>query len=99
MDPIFMHFVDEVEEEEQQAQLRLQRIVLRDEFNAFDKPEEEFRKCFSLSRALAHQLIIDLTPHMAVGIRAGKIPIEIRILGALRFFAQGSYQKTIGDDF
>ncbi|XP_030752065.1 putative nuclease HARBI1 [Sitophilus oryzae] len=99
MDPIFRYFVDEAEEEERQAQLRLQRIVLRDESNPFDMAETEFRKCFRLSRNLARQLIIDLTPHMAVGIRARKIPTEIRILGALRFFAQGSYQKTIGDDF
>lgn len=94
-----MHFVDEVEEEQRQEQLRLERITLRDQYNAFHMPETEFRKCFRLSRDLAQQLITDLTPHMTPEVRAGRIPIQIRILGALRFFAQGSYQKAVGDDF
>ncbi|XP_030749233.1 putative nuclease HARBI1 [Sitophilus oryzae] len=51
MDPIFRYFVDEAEEEERQAQLRLQRIVLRDESNPFDMAETRFRKCFRLQES------------------------------------------------
>ncbi|KAJ8911984.1 hypothetical protein NQ315_003266 [Exocentrus adspersus] len=98
MDPIFLHMVQEAEDAERQNQLRLERRIFRDEQNAFELPEREFRKCFRLSRQLVQDLIRDLTPHMDAGIRATRVPIHIRILGALRFFAQGSYQKAGGNE-
>ncbi|KAJ8914077.1 hypothetical protein NQ315_014271 [Exocentrus adspersus] len=98
MDPIFFHMVQEAEDAERQNQLRLERRIFRDEQNAFELPEREFRKCFRLSRQLVQDLIRDLTPHMDAGIRATRVPIHIRILGALRFFAQGSYQKAGGNE-
>lgn len=98
MDPLFLHFVQEVEEEELQHQWRLERIILRDEQNAFELPEIEFRRCFRLTKDLVQQLIGELTPHMPDGIRATRIPIHIRILAALRFFAHGSYQRAAGNE-
>ncbi|CAH1995308.1 unnamed protein product [Acanthoscelides obtectus] len=47
---------------------------------------------------LVQDLIRDLTPHMDAGARGTRIPVHIRIFGALRFFAQGSYQKAGGNE-
>lgn len=98
MDPLFMHIAQEAEEGELQHQLRLERAILRDEQNAFELPEMEFRQCFRLSKELAQQLIRQLSPHMPEGVRATRIPTHIRILAALRFFAHGSYQRAAGNE-
>lgn len=98
MDPGFMYLVQEIEDEERREVLRLERIHLRDHANVFELPESEFRKCFRLSKELVQNLIEQLTPHMNIGARGTKISIFLRVLAALRFFAQGSYQKCVGNE-
>lgn len=43
-------------------------------------------------------IIRNLRPFLQVQIRTSKIPIELRVLAAVRFFATGSYQRGIGQD-
>lgn len=93
-----MHFVEDAEEEDQREILRVERRHFRDISNVFELPETEFRRLFRLSKDLARSLIEELTPHMDNGLRNTKVPITIRIMGALRFFAQGSYQRGIGNE-
>ncbi|KAJ8911985.1 hypothetical protein NQ315_003267 [Exocentrus adspersus] len=47
---------------------------------------------------LVRTLIRELTPHMDSGERVTKISIGNRVLGALRFFAQGAYQRGVGNE-
>jgi len=43
---------EELEEEEEKENLRLQRIFLRDRSNPFDLPRPEFKRLFRLSKEL-----------------------------------------------
>lgn len=95
---IFLHFVDDAGAEEGMEVLRLERRALRDNSNPFEMPEAHFRKHYRLSRELTRTLIEQLTPHMNAGVRRTKVTIAGRILGALRFFAQGSYQRSVGNE-
>ncbi|KAJ8911805.1 hypothetical protein NQ315_014229 [Exocentrus adspersus] len=51
-----------------------------------------------LNKDLARSLIEELTPHMNVGERITKVSLASRILGSLKFFAQGSYQISVGNE-
>ena len=93
-----MHFVEELENEERRQALRLERRTLRDQISPFELPEAEFRRCYRLSRDLVRNLINELTPHLNIGVRITRVPIEIRVFGALRFFAHGSYQRSHGNE-
>lgn len=95
---MFMHFVEEVEGEEILEGLRVERRALRDHSNPFELPETEFRKHYRLSRDLTRNLIEELTPHLNLGRRSTKISVPARIFAALRFFAQGSYQRSVGNE-
>lgn len=98
MDPVFIHFVQEAEDEERRELLKIERRILRDESNVFELPEAEFRKRYRLSKDLVQNLIQEITPHMQVGQRNRKISILCRVMASLRFFAQGSYQRSVGNE-
>ncbi|XP_032682817.1 uncharacterized protein LOC116849602 [Odontomachus brunneus] len=54
---------------------------------------------FRLSREAARQLCLDLLPYLPPKRKAITIPPELKILTCLSFFASGSYQRRIGQDF
>ena len=53
---------------------------------------------FRLNKETMRELINMLEPHLAGGTRGHKISKEHRILAAVRFFASGSYQRSVGQD-
>lgn len=87
-------------QDEERLQQRVLRRYLRDHHDALDMPEEQFRGIYRMSRDLVHDLVIELAPHMADGVReAIFIPKKTKILVALHFYSQGSYQKAVGQDY
>ncbi|XP_065302972.1 putative nuclease HARBI1 [Dermacentor albipictus] len=66
--------------------------------DAFDElTEEEFRDHFRLSKSTVRWLCEQLEDAMG-GLRTGGITTQDRVLCALRFFATGSFQRSIGSE-
>ncbi|KAJ3640756.1 hypothetical protein Zmor_027299 [Zophobas morio] len=78
--------------------LRRLKQRLRDENDAFDLTDARFMELFRLNKETMRELINMLEPHLAGGTRGHKISKEQRILAAVRFFASGSYQRSVGQD-
>ncbi|CAB3220881.1 unnamed protein product [Arctia plantaginis] len=76
-----------------QERIRLERM--RDNSNPFELAEEKFQKLFRLPRSAAFQLVSDLDDQR---LDEGFIPKHLKVLSALQFFAQGSYQAAVGQD-
>ncbi|XP_055712138.1 putative nuclease HARBI1 [Phlebotomus papatasi] len=68
---------------------------LRDKNNAFVLPENTFRRKYRFPRALAKDLVDELSP-FDEGIEED-IPFYIRVLSTLYFYANGSFQGVVGD--
>ncbi|XP_046402545.1 putative nuclease HARBI1 isoform X1 [Ischnura elegans] len=87
-----------------ERRLRLLRDVrtnlrhLRDTSDPFQTSEELFRKLYRLTQDMARVLIEELRPVLAAGQRVTHIPLETKVLCALHFYAQGSYQRSTGSD-
>lgn len=83
------------------ANLRLlrQRARIRQENNAFNLPERRFIELFRLNKNLVRELIDLIRPHLQARVLARGITIENSVLAALRFYATGSYQRSLGQDF
>lgn len=80
------------------ASNRLSR-QLRDASNPFDMSDEAFRRLYRFPRELAHELFVEeISPFLQDGNRSTKIPKVVRFLVCLHFYAQGSYQKSVGAD-
>ncbi|XP_032664673.1 uncharacterized protein LOC116841142 [Odontomachus brunneus] len=83
------------------AEIRASRIMrrrIRDMLDPFDLPENEFIGLYRLSRNMVRALIAALEPHLPLRRKVIGIPNELKILCALNFYAQGSYQKAVGVD-
>lgn len=70
---------------EQVRQLRLERQRLRDFYDPFQIPENEFKSLYRMPQHLAITLINELIPF----IENTTIPIAVRVLIALHFYAKG----------
>ncbi|XP_046403879.1 putative nuclease HARBI1 [Ischnura elegans] len=71
---------------------------LRDSSDPFAVDEVVFKGIYRLSKDMVRGLVAELRPHMAVARRSTAIPIELKVLCALHFYGQGSYQKSTGSD-
>lgn len=94
-------FVDMFEEENEERQRirrgqSLLRAELRDLNNAFDMGDETFRQYYRMYPRTAVDLIEMLRPHLAAPPRG--IQPHTKVLTALRFLAEGGYQKGVGND-
>ncbi|XP_072143067.1 putative nuclease HARBI1 [Dermacentor andersoni] len=69
--------------------------IFRDAFD--DLTEEEFRDHFRLSKRTVRWLCEQLEDAIG-GLRTGGITTQDRVLCALRFFATGSFQRSIGSE-
>ncbi|KAG8234994.1 hypothetical protein J437_LFUL013874 [Ladona fulva] len=76
--------------------IRLRSV--RDASDPFSVTNEIFKGVYRISKELAKELIKELHPLMVAPRRSSAIPIEIKVLCALHFYAQGSYQKSAGSD-
>ncbi|XP_067125936.1 putative nuclease HARBI1 [Centruroides vittatus] len=89
--------IEELERAERRC-LRRQRIF-RPRIDAFDLHDEHFRRLFRLSKEVALNLINTLRPTLKEQTRRSALSVQTRVLAAVRFFACGSYQLGIGQDF
>uniref|UniRef100_L7LW30 Putative tick transposon n=1 Tax=Rhipicephalus pulchellus TaxID=72859 RepID=L7LW30_RHIPC len=64
--------------------------------DAFEElTEEEFRQCFRLSKRTVRSLCDELDPIIGCQ-RASGLSTERKVLCALRFYATGSFQRSVG---
>ncbi|XP_054932378.1 putative nuclease HARBI1 [Dermacentor andersoni] len=71
------------------------RRIFRDAFD--ELTEEEFREDFRLSKSTVRWLCEQLEDAIG-GLRTGGITTQDKVLCALRFFATGSFQRSIGSE-
>ncbi|KYN11025.1 Putative nuclease HARBI1, partial [Trachymyrmex cornetzi] len=71
---------------------KVERKVLRDAQNPFELPYNEFLAYFRVNKELIMDLTNILRPHLQAQHNSGLAP-EIQVLAAIRFFANGSYQR------
>ncbi|GLV46387.1 hypothetical protein CBL_20730 [Carabus blaptoides fortunei] len=76
---------------ERRRSLRLQRRQLRDASNAFELPELRFVELFRLPPYWVLFLIETLTPFLGQTTRRTGVPVNLRVLAALNFYATGLY--------
>uniref|UniRef100_A0A6P7HBR8 Uncharacterized protein LOC114348829 n=1 Tax=Diabrotica virgifera virgifera TaxID=50390 RepID=A0A6P7HBR8_DIAVI len=89
----------EIEAELQRQLFKLERRVLRDTSNPFEIPDELFKGLYRLPKQIANNLIHELEPFLMDPLRITSFPIHLKVLCALHFYAHGSYQKSVGQDF
>lgn len=63
-----------------------------------DLTEEEFKRLFRLNKEICRIFIDTLMPYMQERVQPHGISAEIKILCAVRFFATGSYQRSVSQD-
>ena len=89
-----------IEDEEVLRIRKNQRILkqqLRDVSNPFEVDVEQFRKHYRMVQWVALDLIEKLIPFLPYNPQG--IPPHLQVLSVLRFFAEGGYQKRVGQDF
>lgn len=92
-------FLRRDEEDHARISLLRQRRNLRDSSDAFSLPDERFIDLFRLDKNLTRRLMELVGPHLHQRqIRSG-ISTEIKVLTALRFYATGGYQRSVGQDY
>nr|CAD7455439.1 unnamed protein product [Timema tahoe] len=77
--------------------MRILRRNIRDMSNPFEIPEIAFQTLFRVSRILARDLCGLLRGRLQRTMTSG-IPVHIQVTAALRFFAEGGYQRGVGQD-
>ena len=78
---------------------RLYRRQLRLDSNPFDLSNERFIELFRLNKQLVRNLIQDLNPHLRERVYNTAVSNTIKVCCALRFYATGSYQRCVGQEF
>lgn len=99
MNPALRQLLLEEANRERMYNLRVSKKVMRDESDPFHLPNRRFIELFRLNKDLVANLFNELVPNMQDGLRTTRIPKESRILIALRFFAVGSYQRSVGEEY
>lgn len=94
--PIAIQVIDD-DDLEERRQLRLVKRQLRDESNPFNIGEEQFRKHYRMVQWVMMDLIERLIPFLPY--HEHGIPPHLQVLATVRFMAEGSYQKGLGQDF
>ncbi|XP_023289069.1 putative nuclease HARBI1, partial [Orussus abietinus] len=78
-----------------QLERRIEMRRLRDAQNPFDLPYNEFLKHFRLSPELVMDIVNTLRPRLERERIHGLSP-EVKVLVAINFYANGSYQNPVG---
>ncbi|XP_037529156.1 putative nuclease HARBI1 [Rhipicephalus sanguineus] len=77
--------------------LMRRRRQQREPDDAFDMTDDEFRRHFRLSKETVRWLCGQLAEELE-GVRATRLSVEQKVLCALRFFATGSFQGSVGSE-
>lgn len=75
------------------------RFQFRLTHSSFELPERRFIELFRVNKNIARHLINQVEPHLVQPVLRRGITPEISVLAALRFYATGSYQRSIGQEF
>lgn len=79
--------------------MRVLRRKLRDDHNPFEiTTDEHFMELYRFPKSLCMELIDELIPFLPNSGRKHAIPSHTIVLSALRFFASGSFQRSVGQD-
>lgn len=94
--PVNILIAQRLEEREAIRNANIQRRHLRDLNNPFSIPNRRFVELFRLNKDMARNLVASLTPHLRQARRTSAIHPILKIFSALRFYATGEYQRSIG---
>lgn len=75
--------------------LIIRRKNLRSCTDPFDVCNEQFRKLFRLPKEICRNFIDEVSPHMESKVRNTRLSKTLRILVALRYFAQGKLTPIV----
>ncbi|XP_058448989.1 putative nuclease HARBI1 [Malaya genurostris] len=92
----FWYSDDGSEVDDEHSLVRLERRKIRDSSNPLDMPHDAFIKYFRVSKELFSYLLNIVENRL--GSSVGSVLPVIKLSAALRFFAEGSYQKGVGND-
>lgn len=87
------------ERNDQLSRYANERRFLRHRSDPFGISDTQFVELFRLSKNMVRYLIDILTPHISSGGNALAIPRELRVLATLEFYATGTYQRVIRQNF
>ncbi|XP_055850483.1 putative nuclease HARBI1, partial [Episyrphus balteatus] len=80
--------------------MRIIRRNLRDNENPFEMiTEEHFIQIYRFPKHLCRVLIDEIIPFLESSSRIHALPAHTKVLCTLRFFAQGSFQRAVGQDY
>ncbi|CAI6360550.1 unnamed protein product [Macrosiphum euphorbiae] len=92
--------LNELEQHQAIYALKIQRRRLRDIYNPFDLREYDFTKLFRISKNLALYIIDKLSNVQRLQRkRKNGLSLQLQVLVAIRFFAFGSFQRCVGQDY
>ncbi|XP_065089161.1 putative nuclease HARBI1 [Ochlerotatus camptorhynchus] len=84
--------------EEDLSSVRIERRRLRDASNPLDLPSDTFVNYFRVSKDLFNHLLNILDTKLGPTVGSASVLPIIKLAAALRFFAEGGYQKGAGND-
>ncbi|KAK4874307.1 hypothetical protein RN001_013667 [Aquatica leii] len=90
---------EDIERAVEMQLFRLERRHIRDASNPFEIPDTVFKSLYRIPKQLAINLIAELEVFMVETVRSTSVPNALKVLCALHFYAHGSYQKSVGQDF
>lgn len=96
---LFRELVQQEQRRQFNQDLRAKRKRLRAEMNINMLSEDRFIELFRINKALFQLLYERLTPHLAEPRYQSGVTPRQKILVALRYYASGCYQRSIGEDF
>ena len=86
----------EEEEREQRRSLIINRRNLREVSDPFNLPDARFIELYRLSKQSVHYLLGIVQNALPQNARVTGVDASLKLFAALRFYATGSYQRTIG---
>lgn len=85
-----------LQERVRRVERRIERRVLRDAQNPFQLPHNEFLSKYRVNQDIVIY-IANVLRHDLERIRATALSVEIQVLVAINFYANGSYQRPVGN--
>ncbi|CAI6366825.1 unnamed protein product [Macrosiphum euphorbiae] len=79
------------------ATLKIERLLSRSR-SIYNLPDIEFRKSYRMNKATLERIIVELTPFLKINRRSDGISVESKVSSAVRFLAQGAYQRGVGKE-
>lgn len=91
--------LDHLLREQANINFRRRRWQCRESFDINIISDNRFKELFRVNKALFQHLCEILGPHVHHPTHKDKVSVEQKILVALRFYATGGYQRSVGGDF